>query len=272
MSIVAFDTETRLTGPGEQFPRAACVAVDAGRGPAIRHARDPLLPSLLAALLAGHVVGANTAFDAGVLCRNWPSLVPAVFDAYESDRVECVQVRQKLIDIGTGQYRGFRHQRGKLTKIGYALDNLAERHTPLTLDKANPWRLRFGDLIDAPIEHWPREAVAYACDDATATYHVRQAQEPFAALLGDQYRQARYDFALKLTSAAGVRTDPAAVPHFGAAISERLGLLAERLRGAEVGYMTARGPACGGLINADGSRNTKAAAARMALWLSLIHI
>jgi len=57
----------------------------------------------------------------------------------------------------------------------------------------------------------PSRCTEYPLDDARATLAVWEAQEKHAAYLADQYRQARAYFALYLSSAWGLRTDPEGV-------------------------------------------------------------
>lgn len=249
MNPIAFDSETYLIQPGQQFPPMVCATFSAdGRSGDIFRACDA--KDNIRACYAHGVVGANTAFDSGVSASMWPDILPELFDAYDNDRVECVQTRQKLIDIALGCYRGFKAVGGKLTKLGYSLDDLTRRHTQMVLDKEGPWRLRYGTLDAVPLDWWPAEAKAYAVNDAIATAQVRAAQEPYAHLLADQYRQARYDFALKLTSGWGLRTDPEGVPFFAQAIDAHWAHLGSILQEWD-------------LVRPNGVRDTKAAAAEM---------
>jgi hypothetical protein len=75
------------------------------------------------------------------------------------------------------------------------------------------WRKRYWELAHLPLVEWPSEAKDYAIGDSVATLEVFQAQEEGLAeegkpqVLADQYRQCRADFALRLMSAWGLRTD-----------------------------------------------------------------
>ncbi len=96
----------------------------------------------------------------------------------------------------------------------------------------------------------PSRATTYAKEDATATLGVHDKQEVHATYLKDQYRQARAYFALYLQSAWGLRTDAAGVETLKKAIEAELEELTEELIEE-------------GLVRANGSRDTKAAKARM---------
>jgi DNA polymerase I-like protein with 3'-5' exonuclease and polymerase domains len=66
--------------------------------------------------------------------------------------------------------------------------------------------------IDAVLAAPPEEAREYALEDGRTTLALYESQEKhFAPLLKDQFRQARAAFALHLTSAWGLYTDPDAV-------------------------------------------------------------
>lgn len=278
--MIAFDSETELITPWHQFPPVACFTACDGRETSIY---DPWVArDLLAQWFAHeHVGGANTAFDAGVTITNFPELTGLVFDAYQNDRVHCVQVNQKLIDIAEGRYRGFRKvDDGKgghrLAKIGYALDDLTARHTQMRLTKptketeATHPRLRYGEVRGRPVSTWPADFVQYAKDDATATHWVLTTQwKDSARWLQNAAAQTRADFALKLTSAQGLRTDPAAVGFFETAINAWHADLKERLSEPVAWAWDGYKWVASGLVRKDGSRDTKAAAMRMLQWCEL---
>jgi len=224
-AIVFWDTETCLIAPGRNAPPMVCLS-------AVVRA-DPARPDLdtthllhwteAGAFLAKHLrygsrfVGANVAYDFLVAAAQFPSLRPGIFRAYAEDRVEDVQLRQKIIDIASGCFRGYVHAKTwKWVPLNYSLEDLTRRHTDRQLDK-DTWRLRYGELRDLPVSAWPEGATKYAREDAEATRDVWDNQERMAAktphipVLEDQYRQTRGDFALKCTSTWGLRTDTAAV-------------------------------------------------------------
>jgi hypothetical protein len=113
------------------------------------------------------------------------------------------------------------------------------------------------------VESDPRQCIEYPLDDARATLAVFLAQEkhgenapmngrgaPVGGWLQDQFRQTRAAFALHLSSAWGFRTDPAAVAIVRAQADADIARLSAELVAA-------------GLVRENGSRDTKAAAARM---------
>jgi DNA polymerase-1 len=186
------------------------------------------------------LVGHNVAFDFGVVASKFPDLLPAIFGKYERGEVTDTLLRQKLIDIASSS-RGFK---------SYSLEELARRWLRRKLDK-HTWRLRYGELYDVPLSFWPKGAKAYAIDDAQTTLDVWREQERAQDMhLADQFRQARAAWWIQLMRSWGLRTDPVPVE-----------VLAERLQ-TEHDEIKARLVEAG-LVRPAGSRDTKAAAARM---------
>lgn len=224
--VIAIDTETWLIEPGLLAPPLVCVTwakriKGEGRQLGIRKHDHPEALSFVADLLHSDrtIIGANIPYDMAVLAAEWPELLPAIFAAYEDDRITDVQTRQKLIDIANGQLDGWRNAAtGKWVEHKYSLGALVMRH--LSEDrssvKSGPdvWRLRYKELHDVPIDDWPEEALSYAIGDATDTLRVYEAQEPDAQFLEDEFRQARAHFCLHLMSCRGIMTDPKAVASY----------------------------------------------------------
>ena len=110
MTPLALDTETALIKIGLLAPPLTCVSWADGEhvglewvgdtGPCYRLVRESLETDTL-------FIGLNIAYDFGVIGAEWPNLLPLIFAAYESDRVTDVGLRQKLIDIAKGQFRGY---------------------------------------------------------------------------------------------------------------------------------------------------------------------
>ncbi len=109
---------------------------------------------------------------------------------------------------------------------------------------------RFASELAGMVAADPEEVVIYPLDDARATLAVYQSQEAHKSFLSDQYRQARAEWALHLSSAWGLRTDLQGV---------------EKLRGeTQTAYDEVEAELKEvGLVKPDGVRNTKAAKSRM---------
>lgn len=285
MRVRAFDTETTLFGPGRMAPELVCVTYRApGEEPGIVHADDPAALPLVRSWLEGSEVlaGHHVAYDFAVLCAWRPELVPLVFRAYDADRVTDTKIRQQLLDIAAGEFRGYLRKFDKevaecsehddcetleaCAALGrvtvkttkgarwvpheYDLDAVTYRATGRHLDK-DTWRLRYGELLHTPLSEWPEGARTYPLEDARATLDVLLKQEEHAQYIPDQFRQARAAWALHLTSVWGLRTHAPGVDKLE---SETVAALAAIEDGLKVA----------GLVRDNGSRNVKAARALMA--------
>lgn len=202
--MISLDTETHLIATGRKAPPLVCVSFSDGTRAEVVHRSDPALPGLVRQALRFGVVGHNIAFDTAVLAANGFPL-EEIFDAYANDRITCTIVREKLLDIATGELATWRKPKGP----GYALDVIAKRRLGLTLDKDEAIRLRYETLHDVPVAQWPEVFRVYAETDALVTYRLwsGQASLPGSGNLADEYRQARGAFWLGLMSTWGVLVD-----------------------------------------------------------------
>jgi len=258
--IVALDTETELFSPDDLIPRLVCVtwATHLGAGllkydEAREWAED---------VLSGHdtIVGANTPYDLAQVCRQWPDLVPAVWEKLARDEVTDVLTRQKLIDIANGGYSALRKN------PGYSLSAVYARLTKKTLRK-DEWRKDFASLREIPTRQWPEGAIAYALDDARATLETYKAQ---GGQVVDEFAQTRAKWWLFLTSAWGIATDVEGVKRFEAVTKSEIAALQEELSrrlGPEAHSQPLLRAKCVGRAPykrvVGYSRDTKAAKARM---------
>lgn len=236
---IAFDTETALIQPGLLAPPLVCVSVADGLDADLVHQSEAR--SWVVALLESDrlLVGHNVAFDMGVVAAKWPELMPAIFNKYERGEVTDTMLRQQLIDVASTS-RAPRVQ---------SLDDLAWRWMRRKLDK-DTWRLRYGEFHDVPLAWWPDGAKNYAIEDARTTLDVWSEQEVQSLHLRDEFRQARAAWWLHLMSMWGLVTDSAAVEELADSLQEQHDALFAELVAA-------------GLMRPNGSRDTKAAAARM---------
>lgn len=204
--MIAIDFETALIEPGLQAPPPVCMSyADQVHADVVRweDAHDLLKEWLKTET----IVGANLAFDLAVPAAQWPDLLPLIFQAYDEDRCTDIIIRQKLIDIATGEHRHYRKVKG------YSLAALTSRLLDRHLEKEDTWRKRYWELIDCPLEAWPKDAIEYSLTDSVVTrdcYYVQEHELAYIdrlCVLEDQYRRSRADFALKLMSAWGLRTD-----------------------------------------------------------------
>jgi hypothetical protein len=208
--VVGLDTETELLGreQGLAIPRLVCMSWAARQGDIQAGIVDRHhAVQMTAAWLRNPdvvLVGNNIGYDATVLCRADTSgeLVRLFFDAYSEGRVICNIQRERLIHLARGQLD---QQKGY-----YDLASMFQRYYGIELAKADTWRLRYGELYNVPITQWPHEAVEYPIKDAKAHLLVFEAQGGLGAV-NDDVAQSQADFAFKLMTAWGVRTDPQSV-------------------------------------------------------------
>jgi DNA polymerase-1 len=215
--IVAFDTETCLIRPSRLAPELVCVSyqerTEALQDAGLLHWSEayPYVKMWLDSdtMLVGH----NVAYDMAVIAAQWPNLLPSIYEKYDRDQVTDTQLRQKLLDISAGCYRGKLGDGNVWNTYGYSLEELAKRCAGMRLDK-DTWRLRYGEFRAHPLADWPEGAREYPKQDAVATMAVYLSQEAHKDYLEDQYRQARAYFWLHLMSAWGLRTDETGVRAF----------------------------------------------------------
>jgi hypothetical protein len=202
-------------------------------------------------LVAGDtLVGQNIAFDLAVMAAECPPLLPLIFDAYDQDRITDTMIRQQLADIADGKFSGYLDAKNVWRKREYSLAGLSSRLLGVQLEK-DEWRLKYGQFRDTPIQEWPEGAREYPRRDAEATRDVYLVQErQWGPLLQDQYRQARAYWALHLSAAWGVHTDPARVEDLRAKTQQAL----DEVKGDLMMV---------GLVRKDGSRDTKLAKTRV---------
>lgn len=292
MTPLAFDTETCLIRPAQLAPPMVCLTWQRpGHAPAIEHVFDarPRLESWLRdpnTLLTAHFA----AYDMTVVCAEFPELVPLVFAKYRGGQVTCTKLRQQLLDIAGGVFRGV-HRNGKFLPHKYDLRDLAKRHLGREMIK-DGWRLEYASFRDVPLERWteraaevqarararrailpdlvnkddpwadevrnldaiiadvPEGVIRYPLDDAEIELGVYLAQEKHAEYLKDQYRQAFAQFVLYLSSAWGLRTHGPGVEALRAELSEAYDELEEELLAL-------------GMVRENGTRDMKIIKARM---------
>lgn len=233
---VAWDTETDRFGPGRQAPPLACVSVKYAGGVQLIHWTeaqqffDKVLYDL-DYILVGH----NVVYDLAVVAAKNPQYLPAIFQLFADGRVRDTMIRQKLLDIAMGIYRGYHDdptpeereegfKKGKWVKLNYDLSDCHYRYTNRRLEK-DKWRKKYGKLINVPLEDWPSGARKYPKDDAKATWMVYWAQERVCELLteeirssiprikdpeplGDEANQCRALWWIHLMRVWGIRTNP----------------------------------------------------------------
>src|SRR5690606_39100518 len=173
--MISLDTETFLIRPGEMFPRMVCYTEDDTNGDT-KIDKDP---ENYANRLrtAPKIVFHNSAFDLGVAVASSSFSYAEAFTALDEERIFDTMIREKLLDIAEGKYRGWTKVNGRNVRREYGLANLARRYLGIDLAKGDDtWRLRYSELYNVDLRDWPESAKQYAMSDATSTLLVDQAQ------------------------------------------------------------------------------------------------
>ena len=233
---VAVDTETARFGPGRGAPKLTCLSTTCEVGSQLIHWTDalPFLDEVLydsKYILVGH----NICYDLAVIAAEFPKYLPAIFKILEEGRVRDTLIRQKLLDITMGCFRGYYeeltkeerekgYEKGAWVRLSYDLDAVYFRFTGKRLDK-NTWRLRYAEFRDVPIARWPQGARDYPIGDSKATWLVFWEQERLNDVLKealqrdvawienpspleDEAAQCRAAWWIQLMRVWGIRTNP----------------------------------------------------------------
>lgn len=223
--MLAWDTETGLIQGGLLAPPLACVSFteDETVEADLVHVKDPACKRIVRDILEREHIGANTPYDLGVVGAEYPDYLPLIFEALDANTSHDVIVREKLFDIGDGNYRIREVDEGGdqpvFVSVRYGLSDLHERYCGTKLEK-DEFRLWYGKLRHVPMDLWPEGARKYPKLDATATIKVcnRQLQEPRRTeterYLVNETAQCRAGFAFHLIACWGIKTDAREVQRF----------------------------------------------------------
>lgn len=236
---ITFDFETDLIAPANAAPAPVCLsyATRESKGLVVGDEMAEVIEMILDGVIEGRFVAVNfsVAFDLMVVLAHMPHLWEKVWRVYAMGGVHCTRVREKLLDIAEGTHGGERDHRGRMIKKKYDLGDIVKRHFDVDLDKGDDsWRTRYSELRGVPVEQWPKRAVDYAIEDSVWALELYLAQESRAHemryKMPDQEAQARADFALRLMSGWGVRTDGNAVEELAIATRARMAELKVELQ------------------------------------------
>lgn len=162
--LVAWDTETDLIRPAQLAPPLVCVTYQIAYGifmedPRYEQAQIEHVSTCYARLRAWLenprcvLVGHNVAYDFAVVAAEFPDLLPLIFKAYDDDRITDTMIRQQLLDIAAGIYRGKPVGNGVFIKFEYTLEALAKRCAGMELQK-DAWRLSYGHFRTVQLDQW----------------------------------------------------------------------------------------------------------------------
>jgi hypothetical protein len=239
--MLAWDTETALIEEAKLAPELACITFSDGNSQDIVHWKDPGAYRCARWLLEQETTTANGPYDLGVIWAQFPDLRDLIWEALAAGRIHDVQTRQKLMDIGAGNYRRvFKRFQGedKARLLRYSLHDLYLRYFGISMEK-DEFRLRYGEFRKIPLEQWPPGAIKYATFDAVATSRIHVAQDEAAhpngllnnrSNLHDEINQVQAHFALHLMSCWGFKADLKQVEKVILSIEEEQPALTSRLQ------------------------------------------
>lgn len=219
---ITIDTETELIKRGCLFPPISCLTYydEQDQFGIFSYKCNKIEQYIGDALEQGHHLIAHYAsFDMGVLCENYPDLLPLIFQAYDEDRIHCTVIRQKLLDIALGYITadesgekniGFYTNAfdNKRHLISYSLKALHYRRTGEILEKGEE-RITFGPLRNIPLNQWPEKHKEYVLKDAKETWPIFKIQTnpKVQKYLECEGLQTRAAFCLHLISSYGLKTN-----------------------------------------------------------------
>jgi len=222
--MLIFDTETFAFIPGNMAPPLVCgqFCTDATPEPWLLYPDQAVSAIEYAIQNEDVIVGLNTAFDLAVTVNHRPHLLVPVWNHYRKGLVRDVAVRQKLLDIASGDLKFHEEEDAeKPVKTLHSMQALAKRLLGIHIDKGEEtWRRRYGELYGTPFEQWPEDARRYALDDASITRQLFFKQNNGLPLTNEK-EQTITAWALHLCSLWGLRTDPEAVTRIKANLLEQ---------------------------------------------------
>lgn len=184
LSPIAIDCETELID-GVKIPRLALASASDGKKHRLIRPED--LQAFIDAHGDCHFVAHNAAFDFAVIERSllWPSAWLAVAD---QGRLHDTMILDSLIRLAQDDS----HPSGR------DLGTLAANYLGVEIDKSDPFRLRYAELIDRPWDQADPGFFRYAIKDAIVTWKLYRTLsaiaakivEPFAEDFFPGYRQA----------------------------------------------------------------------------------
>lgn len=228
--MIAFDTETFLREPGIPAPKGVCISwsVD-GYTAQVEKLRTEDIKTMLVGWLEGNEVLAlhNAVYDFGVICVQWPDLVPLLFAKLDRGEFWDTQIAATLDGIARGTVN--RDLDGEAIivdgeyKHSYSLASVVKIYLDRDDAKDNDeYRKRYGELDPLPIAAWPAEAVQYPKDDAINTWLVADVQRQHSLNREHMALNCRAHWALHLATCWGLVADAGKVLEFDAATAAKL--------------------------------------------------
>lgn len=234
-NFIAFDCETHLITDDNLAPRLVCASIAQWTDTPSPTINGQILTrneafEAFEAILADPgniIVGANIAYDFGVLATERPELLSLIFLALREGKVFDVLIAEGLNAIAGGHLglmpdgQQMRNAKGRVTDR-YSLDICVRNVLGRSDAKSNAeFVLRYGQLESLPMDQWPIEAIQYPIDDACNTLEVVLSQIQTHENLTDMTAQVRAAFHLHLGAMTGINTDQEAAYALRASIEEQ---------------------------------------------------
>lgn len=226
MTVVAFDSETELIGPGNIAPPMICgIFTTRGENGELEtvllgnHPEDGLREMIEWMLTDEEltVVTHNGGFDYAVICRTFPDLIPLVYKFLIEGRGTDTLWREKLINLSmTGRLEKLEMPDGSLIDIRYRLQDLDYKYLGKDVgelkESAESWRTNYSLLDGWLASEYPEDAREYAIGDGEDTLQIYEAQEKLLtewdhASTQTQEFQLVKSFVLYMMSAWGMEVD-----------------------------------------------------------------
>jgi DNA polymerase-1 len=237
MGLLSFDLETHQKQPGLLTPPIVCGSFTR-RDEADKFQSELLRTDAVIERVARELentenlwVGANITYDWGCILAVRPDLFEHIWLAYEEARVYDVLIAATLNAIADGRIRNegggsqlFRFDGSIIPKGAYNLQEVTREWTGRHDAKRNDrWRKSYYLLEHLRTEEWPWDAQQYPIDDVENALESceRQLAKP-ARNLEDLPVQVHAAFSAHLGSIWGLRTNPARVSEFKAAVEAKL--------------------------------------------------
>lgn len=167
-TAMGFDTETELIVPGK-VPDVAMMQVYDNEGSCyLIHPHD--IAEFMSLHMEVHWVGHNVGFDFWVLAKHLHSCRPELYEAWwdvvEEGRMHDSMLLERLLalarmDDPPNAYR--------------TLGMVAAKFAGMEIDKEDPYRMRYGELLGVPLDEWVKAEpgfFTYAAKDPIATLNV----------------------------------------------------------------------------------------------------
>lgn len=236
MTVIAFDSETELIGPGNIAPPMICgiftTRSDSGELETVLLGNHPDdgLHGMLEWMLTDEsltIVTHGGGFDYAVICRTFPDLIPLVYECLIAGRATDTLWREKLVNLSmTGRLEKLEMPDASLLDIRYRLQDLDHKYLGKDVselkDSAESWRTNYCLLDGWLAEEYPDDAREYAVGDGEDTLQIYEAQNRLlaewdhASVQTEEFQLVK-SFVLYMMSAWGMEVDQDATDKMEAA-------------------------------------------------------